>query len=117
MFEKVKNDQAFILLESILALSLVSFTMILVLPFSLQLLQARQKRQNEIEGYRLLYDYSYEWLGSSDQWVTRSGVDYRVSYQENALQVSLPNQDEIVLEVVEPWNGLRRKRLLPCLKP
>lgn len=100
MLGNFSKEDSFILLESLLALSLVAFTLMVILPHGLNLVKDRQTRQIEVEAYRLLYDYSHGYDGVFSQQVSRNGFEYEVIKSDKSLKVVLPDEEVIEIRVV-----------------
>lgn len=95
MLKKLNDTDGFILLESLLALSIITFTVIIILPFSRSLLASRHDRMVQIEGYRLMYDYTNQSLPNQTSHVNRSGQNYIISKNNNSVKVTMPRQTVI----------------------
>lgn len=99
MLEKFKETEAFILMESLLALSIVSFAILIIFPFSVSVMKSRVDRRIEIEGYRLLYDFSNEWQQSQSLTINRSHHNYIINQSSNKTEVIMPNQSKVEVKV------------------
>lgn len=97
MLKKLHNTDGFVLLESLLALSVITFAVMIILPFSRSLLNARRDRFMHIEGYRVMYDYTNQNMSNNTTSVNRSGQNYQVSKSMNSVKVTMP--DKSVIEV------------------
>ena len=56
MSKKFKQQDGFVLLESLSALSIITLALVLILPLVITLYQTREQKKVEVESYRLLYD-------------------------------------------------------------
>lgn len=99
MLETFKDSNAFILMESLLALSIVSFAVVIILPYSVSMMESREDRRLEIEGYRLLYDYSSEWNQSESLVINRSNHYYSINQSDQKITVNMPNDSTVQLKV------------------
>lgn len=99
MLETFKDSNAFILMESLLALSIVSFAVVIILPFCVSMMESREDRRLEIEGYRLLYDYSSEWNQSESLVISRSNHYYSINQSDQKITVNMPNDSTVQLKV------------------
>lgn len=99
MLEKFNGTDAFILMESLLALSIVSFAILIILPFSVSMMNSRENRRIEIEGYRLLYDYSSDWQHSQSLTVKRSDLNYTIHQSNKKIAVTMPNHSTVEVKV------------------
>lgn len=97
MLKKLHNNDGFVLLESLLALSVITFAVMIILPFSRSLLNTRRDRFMHIEGYRVMYDYTNQNIPNNTTSVNRSGQNYQVSKSMNSVKVTMP--DKSVIEV------------------
>lgn len=100
MLKMFNKEDGFVLLESLLGLSIVAFTLIIILPHGMSLMKERSKRQAEVEGYRLMYDYSQSYEGSFEQEINRAGFDYQLKKTSLETRVILPNEEVIRISVV-----------------
>lgn len=109
MFEKFRDffrfnraqiiqSDGFILLESLVSLSIVTFVVVAILPFSVSLIKARENRQVMIEGYRLLYDAS---MNNSHSTLVKvqNGVKYKAVKSSGNIIVTIPNHDQLILRI------------------
>lgn len=92
MLERLNDSDGFILLESLLALSIITFAVMIILPFSRSLLTSRHDRVVQIEGYRLMYDYTNQGLPAQTSHVNRSGQNYVITKNNNSVKVTMPGQ-------------------------
>lgn len=67
MSKKFKQQDGFVLLESLSALSIITLALVFILPLVITLYQTREQKKVEVESYRLLYDYTSEWNGDVQQ--------------------------------------------------
>lgn len=92
MLKRLNDSDGFILLESLLALSIITFAVMIILPFSRALLTSRHDRVVQIEGYRLMYDYTNQSLSAQTSHVNRSGQNYVITKNNNSVKVTMPGQ-------------------------
>src|SRR5699024_8270381 len=92
MLKRLNDSDGFILLESLLALSIITFAVMIILPFSRSLLTSRHDRVVQVEGYRLLYDYTNQGLPAQTSHVNRSGQKHMITKNNNSGRVSTPSQ-------------------------
>lgn len=92
MLERLNDSDGFILLESLLALSIITFAVMIILPFSRSLLTSRHDRVVQIEGCRLMYDYTNQGLPAKTSHVNRSGQNYVITKNNNSVKVTMPGQ-------------------------
>lgn len=92
MLKRLNDSDGFILLESLLALSIITFAVMIILPFSRSLLTSRYERVIQIEGYRLMYDYTNHSLPAQTSRVNRSDQNYVISKNNNSVKVTMPGQ-------------------------
>lgn len=95
MLKRLNDSDGFILLESLLALSIITFAVMIILPFSRSLLTSRHDRVVQIEGYRLMYDYTNQGLPAQTSRVNRSGQNYVITKNNNSVKVTMPDQSVV----------------------
>lgn len=64
MFEKLKDNKGFVLLESLISLSLISLAVIILIPMIAHFQYLNYEKKVQVEEFRDLYDYAVMWQGN-----------------------------------------------------
>jgi len=95
MLKKLRTNHGFVLIESILCLTLLSFVLINLLPAISTMYQTRQDFKFKVEMARYLYDSAISWTGNhSAHTETYSDWRFNVQTDSGSIEVSSPEESK-----------------------
>lgn len=98
VFKKHRSD-GYILLESLISLSLVSLMLLVYVPFFSTHLQRHEEGKEKIEMMRSMHDVSLN--GTPRENLEKSSGDYRFYIDYEANRISIKNKNEEIKEKIE----------------
>lgn len=102
MNKKIKKQAGFILLESLVSLSLLTFTLLFSIPMTVKLISYLETQRIQVEMDRTLYDTSKFWSLKEKTSVSVSTYDndFEVKETQNAISVKESHSEEKSLEII-----------------
>lgn len=99
--KKRADAEGYILLESLVSLSILTISLIVILPLTIELLAFRKDEKQQVEMNRVLYDSSIVWDGSVQkaEW-TSAGWDYTIHFDNQSIHVLEESGSEKKIEIV-----------------
>lgn len=96
------DEQGFVLLESLISLTILVGILMVTLPFVVDLLEFRYREKEKLELSRVAYDYSFIWDGDTSEQTWRSGEKtYSIAFNPMSIQVKEGDRDEKQLEILQ----------------
>lgn len=98
----MKNQAGFILLESLISLSLLTFVLLFSIPMTVKLISYLETQRIQVEMDRTLYDTSKFWSQKEKTSISINTYDndFEVKETENAISVKENHSEEKRLEII-----------------
>ncbi|MGO2602814.1 MAG: hypothetical protein ACTH80_01885, partial [Alkalibacterium gilvum] len=102
-----KQDAGFIILESLVSLSILAFFVGIVIPFSMEMLLLRSQKKEQVEASRFLYESAlfYDASQPKDKTYHSGGVSAHSIETEKSIHIYIDNERITKMDYISAeWN-------------